>query len=81
MAPAIANIFMGWLEKRLLRYSPWNLDLDLDLWSRFIDDIFILWTHGKENLELFITWLNEQQSSSLQTMEPRTYHTLTSHLI
>ena len=61
MAPAIANIFMGWLEKRLLRDSPWNLDLDL--WRRFIDDIFILWTHGKENLELFITWLNEQHST------------------
>ena len=25
MAPSIANIFMGWLEKRLLASSPWKI--------------------------------------------------------
>ena len=45
MAPAYANLFMGDLERKLLAQSP----LKLFIWWRYIDDIFMAWTHGEEN--------------------------------
>ena len=29
------------------------------IWLRFIDDIFMIWTHGEDNLNQFISYLNE----------------------
>ena len=29
------------------------------IWLRHIDDIFIIWTHGEEQLKLFLKDLNE----------------------
>ncbi|KAL8595607.1 hypothetical protein ACOMHN_025643 [Nucella lapillus] len=61
MAPAIANLFMGWLERRLLTTSPWSVEQEL--WRRFIDDILLLWTQGEERLQLFHQWLNQQHDT------------------
>ncbi|KAL8598101.1 hypothetical protein ACOMHN_030387 [Nucella lapillus] len=58
MAPAIANLYMGWVEKRLLSKTPWLVDPES--WRRFIDDIIMLWTHGEKKLLEFLNWLNEQ---------------------
>ncbi|XP_074853017.1 uncharacterized protein LOC142014404 [Carettochelys insculpta] len=49
MAPQYANIFMADLEQRFLSSRPLTPCLHL----RYIDDIFIIWTHGKETLEEF----------------------------
>ncbi|XP_065445349.1 uncharacterized protein LOC135982467 isoform X2 [Chrysemys picta bellii] len=49
MAPQYANIFMADLEQRFLSSRP----LVPLLYLRYIDDIFIIWTHGKEALEEF----------------------------
>nr|XP_048707030.1 dnaJ homolog subfamily C member 15 isoform X1 [Caretta caretta]XP_048707040.1 dnaJ homolog subfamily C member 15 isoform X1 [Caretta caretta]XP_048707048.1 dnaJ homolog subfamily C member 15 isoform X1 [Caretta caretta]XP_048707056.1 dnaJ homolog subfamily C member 15 isoform X1 [Caretta caretta]XP_048707066.1 dnaJ homolog subfamily C member 15 isoform X1 [Caretta caretta]XP_048707074.1 dnaJ homolog subfamily C member 15 isoform X1 [Caretta caretta] len=49
MAPEYANIFMADLEQRFLSSRP----LMPLLYLRYIDDIFIIWTHGKEALEEF----------------------------
>ncbi|XP_074924975.1 uncharacterized protein LOC142047212 [Chelonoidis abingdonii] len=49
MAPQYANIFMADLEQRFLSSRP----LTPLLYLRYIDDIFIIWTHGKETLEKF----------------------------
>ncbi|CAM4659574.1 unnamed protein product [Lepidochelys olivacea] len=49
MAPQYANIFMADLEQRFLSTRP----LKPLLYLRYIDDIFIIWTHGKEALEEF----------------------------
>ncbi|CAM4615229.1 unnamed protein product [Caretta caretta] len=49
MAPQYANIFMADLEQRFLSSRP----LKPLLYLRYIDDIFIIWTHGKEALEEF----------------------------
>ncbi|XP_050792228.1 uncharacterized protein LOC127042831 [Gopherus flavomarginatus] len=49
MAPQYANIFMADLEQRFLSSCP----LTPLLYLRYIDDIFIIWTHGKETLEKF----------------------------
>jgi hypothetical protein len=61
MAPAIANIFMGWLEDRLLNTSP--IPIDPQFWRRFIDDIVMLWLHGEDKLKEFLAWLNTQHHS------------------
>ncbi|XP_048698400.2 uncharacterized protein LOC125633326 [Caretta caretta] len=49
MAPPYANIFMADLEQRFLSSCP----LMPLLYLRYIDDIFIIWIHGKEALEEF----------------------------
>ena len=50
MAPVYANIFMGRLEGHLLR----SVSLKLFSWFRFVDDVDMKWTHGLENLEIFL---------------------------
>ena len=54
MAPAFANLFMGEFEKKALEGY---VDKPF-LWFRYIDDIFMVWTHGNEKLDSFITYLN-----------------------
>ena len=61
MAPSFANIFMGSLENSLLSTAP-NQLAPL-LWKRFIDDIFLLWTHGEDSFQSFITHLNSFHST------------------
>ncbi|PIK56552.1 hypothetical protein BSL78_06520 [Apostichopus japonicus] len=54
MAPSFANIFMGNLEKEFLSRQ----NLKPHTWLRYIDDIFMIWTHGEANLKLFIDDIN-----------------------
>ncbi|KAK3747117.1 hypothetical protein QZH41_006059 [Actinostola sp. cb2023] len=56
MAPSYANLFMSHLESLLLEHPPGNL-LPL-VWKRYIDDIFILWTHGSSTLQTFLNHIN-----------------------
>ena len=53
-APNYANLFMDRFETKALDNWP----LKPLLWLRFIDDIFMIWTHGDDNLTEFITYLN-----------------------
>ena len=41
IAPAAANLFMGWLERKMLENSP--VTLMQNQWKSFIDDTFVLW--------------------------------------
>jgi hypothetical protein len=60
MAPSYANLFMAKLEQSLLS-SP---DIHKpDVWWRYIDDIFAVWTHGVEALEEFVAYLNSAHST------------------
>ena len=54
LAPNYANIFMDKFETRALENYP----LKPLLWKRFIDDIFMVWTHGGEQLNKFVQYLN-----------------------
>ena len=54
-APGFANNFMGALEKRFLD----SCDLTPWIWLRFLDDIFMIWLHSYEELELFLARLNQ----------------------
>ena len=65
MAPAYANLFMGDLERKLLAQSP----LKPFIWWRYIDDIFMVWTHGEEKLNEFITHINSSHNTIKFTHE------------
>ena len=38
-------------------------------WLRYVDDTFVVWPHGKDTLQDFLKYLNEQHSSIKFTME------------
>ena len=58
-APSYANIFMGKIEEKLLT----NFHLQPLLWVRFIDDIFMIWTHGIQSLEDFFQYANSSHDT------------------
>ena len=55
MAPAYANLFMYDLESQLLDLAP----VKPYLWLRYIDDIFMIWTNGVEQLQEFLNSINQ----------------------
>ena len=64
-APGLANTFMGDFEERFV--YPYRLQPIKYL--RFLDDIFLIWQHGMEELELFVNHMNTQLPSIKFTME------------
>ena len=65
MAPAYANIFMGHLEGQLLK----SVALRPFSWLRFIDDIDMKWSHGRETLTAFLDEANNFYPSIKFTAE------------
>ena len=64
-APPYACIFMDKLEKGFLQgqqLTPW-------LWLRYIDDVFFIWTHGREELKAFLRALNSFHDTIKFTFE------------
>ena len=72
MAPNYAIIFMHPVEEEILK----NTKLKPRIWQRFIDDIFIVWTHGKETLEEFLNYINQAHETIKFTgnTAPKKYH-------
>ena len=56
-APNFANIFMHNCESQILTTAPEQKTLLV--WKRFIDDIFLVWTHGEESLLSFLDHCNQ----------------------
>ena len=54
MAPSFANLFLGLFETNALNNAPYKPHT----WLRYIDDIFVIWTEGPDNLQIFIDYLN-----------------------
>ena len=54
MAPAYANLFMGSLEPTLFSLGQPHINM----WKRFIDDIFLLWTGSPDQLKSFTSQIN-----------------------
>ena len=65
MAPPYAILFMSDFEERFLESSP----LKPFVWWRYIDDIFMIWQHGEEELSRFIQSLNSCHPSIKFTSE------------
>ena len=54
MAPSFANLFLGHFEANALENAPFHPHT----YFRYIDDIFMIWTEGLDNLKIFIDYLN-----------------------
>lgn len=59
VGPNYANIFMGVLEGEFLN----SQSLKPLYYKRFIDDVFLIWTHGQTNLITFIDAFNSAHPS------------------
>ena len=73
LSPAVANLFMEDLESKALSSTMFQPKL----WKRFVDDTCIIWSHGKENLDLFLHHLNSESDSIKFTIEFEVYGSLT----
>ncbi|XP_072384341.1 uncharacterized protein [Diabrotica undecimpunctata] len=65
LSPVIANLFMQEIEIRAIttaEYKP-------KLWLRYVDDTFIIWTHGEEKLNTFLNHINTIHPKIQFTME------------
>jgi hypothetical protein len=65
LSPIIANLFMEDLENNALNSSPFKPKY----WNRFVDDNFVIWPHGWDKLDEFVTHLNKQSDHINFTME------------
>ena len=65
LAPSFANIFMGWFEDGFV----YTYKLQPLLWKRYIDDIFIVWQHGENELDEVVRHLNDQHKTIKFTKE------------
>ena len=55
VAPSLANIFMSHFEEKFVYTYP----KQPIFFKRFLDDIVFFWTHGEEELEKFMEYLNK----------------------
>ena len=65
MSPHFADLYMAYFEETFVythRLKPF-------LWVRFLDDIFCIFTHGDEELNKFLTHLNQCDANIKFTME------------
>ncbi|XP_072048770.1 uncharacterized protein [Amphiura filiformis] len=65
MAPSGACLFMGRLEENFLSVAT-KKPL---IWLRYIDDVFLIWTHGEEELDKFIAHCNTRHPTIKFTAE------------
>ena len=56
LSPVIANLYLEHLEETALQSAP----LKPNLWVRYVDDTFVNWPHGPEELRSFHQLLNAQ---------------------
>lgn len=59
-APAYANIFMAEWEQTALPACPKKKTLQF---FRYLDDIWRIWNHQREDFEVFLSILNNHKSS------------------
>ena len=55
-AACLANIFLDQLERQMLHSAPNNLRPLL--WKHFIDQIFLIWVHGRTKFQIFLKYLS-----------------------
>ena len=65
VAPTYANLFMANLEEKLVS----SYKLQPKIWLRYIDDIFFIWEHGKDELEKWLDYLNKSHKTIKFTAE------------
>ena len=56
-SPSYANLFMGWWEDRIANNTEGFMQVLL--WIRYIDDLFIIWKGSEESAIRFVNNLNQ----------------------
>jgi hypothetical protein len=67
LSSIVSNIYMEYLEKlalTLAQHKP-------SLWLCYVDDTFVVWPHGPEQLQNFLSHLNSLRPTIQFTMEIR----------
>jgi hypothetical protein len=65
LAPVIANFYMEHFEKQAIS----SVVKKPTSWYRYVDDMFVLWSHGKDELERLLKHLNSIHQNIAFTME------------
>ena len=65
LSPVLADMFMEDFESTALLTA----DHRPSTWLRYVDDTFIIWPHGPQDLQLFLAHLNDLHPSIKFTME------------
>jgi hypothetical protein len=65
LSPVIANIFMEKFETDALLSAP----LTPRCWYRYVDDVFVVWQHGRDALNVFLNHLNSLHVNIKFTIE------------
>ncbi|XP_046399906.1 uncharacterized protein LOC124166418 [Ischnura elegans] len=65
LSPAVANFFMEDFEEKALNSAP----LRPKYFYRYVDDTFIVWPHGRDNLDQFLEHMNSRHPNITFTME------------
>lgn len=65
ISPIIADIFMEHLENRIINDAP----LKPAQWFRYVDDTFVVCSHGRETFNDFLDYINSLHPSIHFTME------------
>lgn len=61
----VDNFFMAFLEHKALQEAP----LKPSTFLRYVDDTFLMWSHGQEALYEFYNFMNKLHPSITFTME------------
>ena len=68
LSPVIANFFMEKFEQQALNLAKKKPSC----WFRYVDDTFVVWSHGPEELNNFLTLINSINTKIQFTMETET---------
>ena len=68
LSPVVANIFMEEFDIEALLAAV----IRPKLWLRYVDDTFVIWNYGDEQLEDFLSFLNGRHRNIEFTMEKET---------
>ena len=60
LSPVTATLYMEALEEK----TPHSFPLQPTMWLRYVDDIFVVWSHGMEVLGDFHNHLNTQDRAT-----------------
>ena len=63
MAPNYANLFMAKFEEDMITTYYNSTGFKPLVWYRYIDDIFLIWTHGNDELEKFLLFVENYSNT------------------
>ena len=67
LSTIVATIYMEHFENKAIE----SFSQKPRQWKRFVDDTNLIWTHGRENLNKFLTHLNNQSKHKIHNGGPR----------